>query len=310
MPTKYINPFTDFGFKKIFGEEPNKDLLIDFLNVLLGEFETQIKTLKYKKNEHLGATEIDRKVVFDLYCENEQGEKFIVEMQKAGQKFFKDRLLYYSTFPIQEQAQKGKDWNYQLKAVYAVAILDFTLDEPDKNKSIITQVQLIDRKTQNVFYEKLAYILIQIPLFDKNIDELENRLDQWLYVLKHLEKFERIPEKLKDKIFKKLFKIAEYQALTKRERMAYEESIKSYRDLKNSLDTALEKGFKKAEEKYQPLLKQAKHREEQAKLREEQAKHREKEISEKLAKILKESGKNIDEIVRETGLSYEDIEKL
>ncbi len=303
MPTKYINPFTDFGFKKIFGEEPNKDLLIDFLNVLLAEYDTKIKTLTYKKTEHLGATEIDRRVVFDLYCENEQGEKFIVEMQKAEQKFFKDRLLYYSTFPIQEQAVKGKDWDYRLKSVYAVAILDFTIDEPDMDKAIISNVQLIDRKTHKVFYDKLAYILIQIPLFEKSIDELETRLDQWLYVLKHLEKFERIPEKLRDKIFQKLFQVAEYQALSKTERIAYEDSVKYYRDLKNSLETAEEKGFQKAEEKYQTIIEQ-----ERSKAKQER---REKEEAiKKLARKMKKYGESIDEIMKETGLSREEIENL
>ena len=88
---KYINPFTDFGFKKLFGEEPNKDLLLDFLNELLKDKEGKIKNLTYLKSEHLGAGEPDRKAIFDLYCENEEGEKFIVELQKTKQKFFKDR---------------------------------------------------------------------------------------------------------------------------------------------------------------------------------------------------------------------------
>src|SRR3989339_1777886 len=103
MEDIYVNPFTDFGFKKLFGEEVNKDLLIDFLNnLLLGE--QQIKDLTYLKNEHLSSSDTERKAIFDLYCENERGEKFIVELQKAKQNFFKDRSVYYSTFPIQEQA--------------------------------------------------------------------------------------------------------------------------------------------------------------------------------------------------------------
>jgi len=82
---KYINPFTDYGFKKLFGEELNKDLLLDFLNELLKEEQGQIKNLTYLKTEYLGDTEIDRKAIFDLYCENEKGEKFIVELQKTKQ---------------------------------------------------------------------------------------------------------------------------------------------------------------------------------------------------------------------------------
>ncbi len=127
LTEKYLNPFTDFGFKKLFGEEVNKDLLIDFLNSLL-EGEQLVKDLTYLKNEHLGTSDIARKGIFDLYCENEKGEKFIVEIQKAKQDFFKDRSVYYSTFPIQEQAKQGV-WNYELKAVYTIGILNFIFED-------------------------------------------------------------------------------------------------------------------------------------------------------------------------------------
>ncbi len=98
---KNLNPLTDFGLKKLFGSEPNKDLLIDFLNQILPE-KHKIETLTYAQNEHLGVSEIDRKAIFDLYCIGETGEKFIVEIQKAKQNYFKNRSVFYSTFPIQE----------------------------------------------------------------------------------------------------------------------------------------------------------------------------------------------------------------
>ena len=123
---KYVNPFTDFGFKKIFGDEQNKEVLIAFLNSLLPEIH-QIKTLEFQKNERLGLYDYERKAIYDLYCENEKGDKFIVELQKSRQTYFKDRALYYATFPIREQAEKG-DWNFKLTAVYCIAILDFTFD--------------------------------------------------------------------------------------------------------------------------------------------------------------------------------------
>jgi predicted transposase/invertase (TIGR01784 family) len=136
---RYINPFTDFGFKRLFGEEPNKDLLLDFLNEILKNHQGKIVDLTYLKTEKLGISEQERRAIFDLYCENEKGEKFIVEMQKSKQNFFKDRSVYYSTFPIQEQAQKS-DWNYELKAVYTIGILDFVFDS-DKNEFYKLRVQ-------------------------------------------------------------------------------------------------------------------------------------------------------------------------
>jgi predicted transposase/invertase (TIGR01784 family) len=127
MKAKYLNPFTDFGFKKIFGEEASKPLLIDFLNALLPKTD-KIVDLAFKNNEQLVQTDLDRKAIYDIYCENEKGEKLIVELQKAKQNYFKERTVYYSTFPIKEQAEKG-EWNYNLKAVYCIGILDFTFDD-------------------------------------------------------------------------------------------------------------------------------------------------------------------------------------
>jgi predicted transposase/invertase (TIGR01784 family) len=120
----FINPFTDFGFKKLFGTEFNKELLIDFLNQVLGDRE-RIQDLTYLNTENLGSTAADRKAIFDLYCENEKEERFIIELQNVKQQYFKDRSIFYSTFPIQSQAPKGKDWDYYLKAVYTIGILNF-----------------------------------------------------------------------------------------------------------------------------------------------------------------------------------------
>jgi len=242
----YLNPFTDFGFKKLFGEEYNKDLLIDFLNQLLKKEQGRIKTLTYLKNEHLGRSEADRRAVYDLYCENERGDRFIVEIQKSKQKFFKDRALYYSTFPIAEQGKAG-DWDFELKAVYTVAILDFVFDEDRNDKEKYRyDVKLTDIETYKVFYDKLTFIYLEMPKFEKTLDELETRFDKWLYVLKNLERLHDIPEKLKDRIFRKLFAAAEIAKFTPEEARAYEDSLKVYRDLKNSIETAREEGHEAA----------------------------------------------------------------
>lgn len=239
---RYINPFTDFGFKRLFGEEPNKDLLLDFLNELLKEELGVIKNLTYLKNEHLGTTEIDRKAIFDLYCENEKGEKFIVELQKTKQNFFKDRTVYYSTFPIKEQAKRA-DWNYELKSVYTIAILDFVFDE-DKNQpdKFRYDVKLKDNETNKVFYDKLTFIYLEMPKFKKTAEELETRFEKWLYVLKNLNRLDRVPDVLREKIFDKLFEIAEIAKFNQEQILSYEDSLKYYRDLKNSLDTAKAEG--------------------------------------------------------------------
>jgi predicted transposase/invertase (TIGR01784 family) len=240
---KYINPFTDYGFKRLFGEEPNKDILADFLIELLRDEEGRITTLEYKKNEHLDS-DLNRKAIFDIYCENEKGEKFIVELQKTKQNFFKDRTVYYSTFPIQEQARTGSDWNYELKAVYTIAILDFVFDE-DKNEpnKFLYKVKLSNTETNKVFYNKLTFVYLEMPKFTKTLEELETHFEKWLYVIRNLNRLDSIPEKLKEETFMRVFEVAEIAKFTPEQKTSYQDSLKYYRDLKNSLDTAKEEGI-------------------------------------------------------------------
>ncbi|TAH17554.1 MAG: Rpn family recombination-promoting nuclease/putative transposase [Cytophagales bacterium] len=241
---KYINPFTDFGFKKIFGEEANKDLLIDFLNELLTD-KGKIINITYLKSERLGATDLDRKAIFDLYCENEKGEKFIVEMQRAKQDYFKDRSLYYATFPVQEQAKKG-DWNYQLNSVFSIAITDFIIDEENKTK-LLHDVRLIEKETQKEFYDKLRFIYVEIKKFDKSLEEIETHFEKWLYVLKNLVKIEEIPPKLQEKVFKKLFQVAEIARFDAGQLQSYRDSEKNYLDFTASLKTSFREGKEERE---------------------------------------------------------------
>jgi predicted transposase/invertase (TIGR01784 family) len=198
--------------------------------------------LTYLKSIQLGRSEEDRKAIFDLHCENEKGEKFIVEMQKTKQTYFKDRALYYSTFPIVQQAVQG-DWNYELKAVYTIAILDFVFNE-DKNDidKYKYDVMLTDIETYKIFYDKLKFVYLEMPKFTKELDELETRFDKWMYVLKNLKRLDNIPDKLREKIFEKIFKAAEIAKLSKEEYEQYIVSLNAYRDLKNSLDTARDEG--------------------------------------------------------------------
>ncbi|MDQ5769710.1 Rpn family recombination-promoting nuclease/putative transposase [Thiothrix subterranea] len=247
MQDKYVNPFTDFGFKKLFGEEPHKELLISFLNTLLPE-KHQIQDLQYTRNEQQGASILDRKAIFDLSCVSLTGERFIVELQKAKQNYFKDRSLYYATFPIQEQAQRG-DWDYKLAAVYTVGILDFTFEE-DREAAEKPVMHFIQLKNQSghVFYDKLTFIYLTLPYFQKTLTELQTDQDKWFYIFKHLHELQEIPPVLQGAVFLKLFEAAQIACFNPAERQAYEDSLKYYRDLKNVTDTAREEGWEEGRE--------------------------------------------------------------
>jgi predicted transposase/invertase (TIGR01784 family) len=242
MKARYVNPFTDFGFKKIFGEEASKPLLIDFLNSMLPP-EHMVFDLAFKNTEQLGQAMADRRAVYDIYCQNAKGERFIVELQKAKQNFFKERTIYYSTFPIREQAERG-DWDYNLKAVYCIGILDFTFDdyadEPSRH-DVLHTVKLKDQHG-HVFYKKLTYIYLEMPNFNKGVLALESQLDKWLFFIKNLESLQDIPNLFANSVFETAFEKAELAKMSHEELINYENSLKSYRDLKGVIETAFEEG--------------------------------------------------------------------
>ncbi|MEL6866524.1 MAG: Rpn family recombination-promoting nuclease/putative transposase [Bacteroidota bacterium] len=283
LQDKYINPLTDFGFKKLFGTEPNKDLLIDFLNQILPE-KHHIDELSYSRNEHLGHLHLDRKAIFDLYCIAKTGERFIVEIQKAKQNYFKDRSVYYSSFPIQEQAKKG-NWDYQLDPVYTIGILDFIFDDHKNEQELIHFVELKNQRCE-VFYDKLKFIYIELPKFTKDENDLETHFDKWLYVFRHLSNLQNRPKALQEKVFTKLFEAAAIANFTVEEKVAYEESLKYYRDMKNVVDTSRAEG--RAEGKAEGIA----------------------ESKVEIAQKLKSKGMNHQEIADITGLSMEEIQKL
>mgnify|MGYP004475974279 FL=1 len=275
---RYISLLTDFGFKRIFGTKPNKDLLIDFLNSLFNG-EQVVKDVTFLNSEHVGDVHTDRKAIFDVYCENEHGEKFIVEMQNAYQTYFKDRSLYYATFPIPEQAQKGEGWNYKLKHVYVVALLNYDMSDPAFSDDTINHdIGLLDKQTHRVFNDKLTFKYVEISKFNKRIEELKTNYDKWLFVLQNLSRLDRQPEYLQTAVFNRLFAEAEIAKFTRAELREYEDSLKAYRDIKNSLDSAKQEGKK------------------------------DKAIE--IAKNLLEMGMSIDNIMKATGLSQEEIAKL
>ena len=239
---RYISLLTDFGFKRIFGTTMNKDLLICFLNSLFNGRQV-VKDVLFLNPEKVGDLYTDRKAIFDVYCEGENGEKFIVEMQNAYQTYFKDRALFYSTFPIREQAPKGNEWDFKLNHIYTIALLNFSMNEEAFDKEEIRHhVQLCDTATHQVFYDKLEFIYVEISKFNKSLEELETLYDKWLYALKNLYKLTQRPKALYDKVFDRLFEEAEIARFTPQEQREYEASKMAYRDIKNSIDTAKREG--------------------------------------------------------------------
>ena len=279
---KFINPFTDFGFHRIFGQEVHKELLIDFLNELL-KGERHIIDITFQNPILQPETIEDRGVIFDIHCRDDKGGLFVVEMQNGAQPYFYDRGIYYLSRAISNQGEKGKDWKFGLCPVYGIFLLNYKIGI---NSKFRTDVILADRDTGRMFSDKIRQVYLELPWFTKEADDCETDFECWLYLLKHMDTLERMPFKARKAVFDKLLEVADVANLSKDERILYDEALKRYRDYKNTIDYAEEKGVEKG-------IKIGKTEEQRL-----------------IAANLKKRGVNTEMIAQCTGLSIEEIDNL
>ncbi|MGH2642461.1 MAG: Rpn family recombination-promoting nuclease/putative transposase [Chitinophagaceae bacterium] len=180
---EFIDPMTDFGFKRLFGSESNKELLIDFLNELL-HGRKAITDLHYNKNEFPGSRPTERKVIFDLTCTGTDGEQFIIEVQRIKQEYFRDRAIYYTSRLLHDQGLNGETWDYSLKEVFFIGLMDFMFSDSDRDHYL--HYRRLAYEDGRFFYKKLEFIFLEIPKFVKTLQELETNMDKWVYALKNL----------------------------------------------------------------------------------------------------------------------------
>ena len=283
---RYIDPKTDFGFKRLFAQEESKDILKQFLFDVL-KLDHPIQELTYIPNEQLPQTADERIGVYDVYCTDVVGHRFIVEMQRGYQTFIRDRVLYYSTFPIVHQAKKGTTWQFELVPIYCIAILNFAIDVETE---YLRRIQLMDTQAKTVFYEKLTYVYIELPKFGKQAGELTDAADRWIYLLKYMPELQDIPAELANEPFTHAFEIAKEAALSPQERLLYEASLKSARDAYAEIMSARQKGL---EEGRQEGRQEGRHEEKQ-----------------EIARAMRAMGLPTAVIAQVTGLSADEIARL
>ena len=235
---RFINPFTDTGFKILFGQELSKPLLIDFLNNLLAG-KDKVVDLKFLDKERQRIFKDDRGLIYDIYCDTDDGRKIIVEMQNKSQKYFIERSIFYTSQAVSRQGQKG-DWDYNFDAVYFVAFMNFKVESLTEFR---TDVQLLNIKTHKPVSEKVKLIYLQLPCFTKEENDCKTDFERWIYIFKNMEILERIPWAAKNSIFAKLGEIAEVANLSKLQRRKYDHDLKVYRDSVNILKYAKEEGI-------------------------------------------------------------------
>ncbi len=233
---RFIEPLTDFGFKKLFADPENSDILIDLLNAILdNQGADRIEEIEYLPTEHLGDGEKDRKAVFDLYCRSQAGEYFIVEMQRSYQLNYTGRALFYASYALRDQNVRG-DWSFDLKAIIVITLLGHRLQEtpgkqPLQSGQYLYSYRLTEDQNSNDKINLERFIFIELQGLKKKLNELSTRLDKWVYIINHISSWLDRPQTYsEDQVFEKFLSCAEITKYNRQERYHYERSLKILRD--------------------------------------------------------------------------------
>ena len=313
---RYADLTLDKGFKIVLGRIGSEDVLKNLLNRILG---TRIVRLEYRNTEHPGMTEEERASRFDVYCEDENGACFQVEMQNWSQRFFHKRAVYYASLVLQDQKTKahkeakkvkGGKWNYDFQPLYVVSFLNFRNwtcnNQGKKRNEFISLYRYTDIETGNELEDGTNLVFIDMHRFNKSIEECSTLEDFWIYSIKNMTMLSSCPEKIKGTEIEELFIQSELAKMTPEQRIRFEEDIMTRNDILNSIAEQLEDARKEAIAKGLAEGRAEGRAEGKA---EGRAEGRE-EANISIAKKLMEMGMELHEISRATGLSVEYLKTL
>jgi predicted transposase/invertase (TIGR01784 family) len=268
---KFADPKNDLAFKKIFGDENKKEILISFLNSVLDfENEKTIVSVTLDNPYQLPDIKELKETILDIKATNQNGDKFIVEMQKKDLSNFAKRSLYYTSKAYISQIEKGKDV-INLKKVYYIAILNFNMFD---NKNYISRHLIINQETTTQDLKDFEFTFIELKKFNTKLKNLNTTIDKWVYFINNASNFDLMPKEFDNiKAFKQAFEIANKFTWNKKELEYYDSMDLKQADDKNALQTAIKK--------------------------------EKKEIAKNLLDIL-----DIETIALKTGLSIQEVEDL
>ena len=263
---KYIDPMVDYGFKVIFKESGNKQLLIRPLNEI---FDLDIVDIEIRESEQLGLSREGHRASYDLFCQSADGSRFIIEVQLAQQEHFLERALFYTSLPIAKSMPRApqkrrrgrkvrkdnparRKWNYDYPPVFFLGLLNFDLQhlnpglaDPDQFVHFFT---LRDEQTHELMTDRLRFAFLEVARFDKRKEECISFEDRFLYMMQNLPTFATEPDLWGDPYFTELMTEAEFANMTERQQERYIARMMRRWDYDNSMDYATKKGLEQGRE--------------------------------------------------------------
>lgn len=315
---KFADLMYDDWFKRAFGTEKWKRMLLLLLREIIPE--RDIQSIDYRQTEHVNPFAEKADVRIDVECVSGDGTRFVVELQRANQMYFGNRILYYSTFAVQQQLIKGHT-NFDYPPAYIIALMNFDFHgkqvglNPANGKSANTIMNLSDRMDMgnaveisddeymfrymlsdiahpwDILTDRLNVILVEMPRINERQSNDWTRLQKFLYYLSHMTQLDDIPEKDSDEMFMILHNSAKTDTFTPEEQAKYIEDMTTEQDIRNQIEYSRYEGHKEGREKG----------------REEGRQEGEKEGIGKMVRTMLGKGMTAEDISELTDISVEDI---
>lgn len=295
---KYLNLLTDFGFKKMFGEE-NKKFLIAFLNSILADSVGNIEDITYLNTEQLGESPKEKRMVFDIYCLTADGRHVLVELQIGGQSYYGERAFTYVSRLVSKESRKGEK-KYAIPPIYSINILDFRMTVFNDRSNYFWEIQLKDQKNR-VFLPQIKFLFIELCTFARLFrkSDYPEALHRWLYTIKNMGEESTLECPFDDPIFQDFFEQGKIDKLTTMEKEDYAKSILEYQEVKDTIE--YEREYARAEGRAEGKAEG---------LAEGVAKGKAEGIAETkiaLAKSMLDKGIDLGTVISITGLTAEEI---
>ena len=245
----FLDLRTDYGFKRVFDE--NKELLMDMLNEFLHEvIGKRITDVVYLPTEQLGFTLKEKRIIFDLYSEDQSLNRIIIEMQRSGQDYYENRTLYYMGRSISKSVRRG-DREYKMEMTISLHLLDYKNDWFKDNDDVVHVIRLTDEKNR-IFSKKVAIVLVNLCIFAgrKKAVGLSEKRRKWVYLLKNMHRMTLEDEmKENDPTFKKLYEASRLSNLNEEEMREYKKSVLEYQDVQDAIKYASRRNFEEGEKR-------------------------------------------------------------
>lgn len=230
---KFVDPKTDIAFKKIFGNDAHKGILIEFLNEIL-ELDSPIESVTINNAYQLPRFKGLKETTLDVKATDTLKREFIVEMQVEKELAFAKRAVYYSSKAYSQQLKKAQKYHF-LKPVIFLGILDFNMFDHD---NVISRHLILNKETGQHDLKDLEFNFIELKKFTKAESELETTADKWIYFLQHADDLDRVPENTDTSALQEAYEVAAQHTWTREELDIYEAQEFKIAVNQNMIETA------------------------------------------------------------------------